>query len=128
MIETTIAPFRGRELSAYGHRAACGHFGDRVVDQIKEGRIEASLVCHNQREQLQILGKQSDMFFLGKNPQRAKHIADDAGYFACGKIKRGAEFFDRIRDFRDAIVNAVRVVLEHGESLHRRVRDSPSPV
>ena len=42
--------FRRRELSAHGHRAACGHFGDRVVDQIKEGRIEASVVCHDQWE------------------------------------------------------------------------------
>jgi hypothetical protein len=51
------------------------------------------------------------MSFLGKNSQRAKHVADDVGHFARGKIKRGAEFFDRVRDFRDAIVNPVRVVL-----------------
>lgn len=42
--------FRRRGLSAHGHGAACGHFGDRVVEQIKEGSIEASLVCHDQRE------------------------------------------------------------------------------
>ena len=68
------------------------------------------------------------MFFLGKNPQRAKHVADDVGHFARGKIKRGAEFFDCVRDFRDAIVNPVRVVLQHLNHFVAEVRDWPWPV
>ena len=52
------------------------------------------------------------MSFLGKNPQRAKHGADDAGHFACGKVKRGADPFDRVRDLSHTIFNPVRVILQ----------------
>ncbi len=42
--------FRRQELSGDGHRAAYRYFRNRIVDQIKEGAVEPSLVCHDQRE------------------------------------------------------------------------------